>query len=151
MIQFGAKNERRGKRERGAARRRLRPAVIMLESRELLSTLTVSNTNDNGGGSLRAAVDQANSDHGGDTIVFSSLFNTPQTITLTSGQLELNGTAGTTMIQGPGANLLSVSANNTTNASSTLNLRVHTFHFRSHVVDVARNFPAPAGIASPKI
>ena len=39
------------------------------------------------------AVAQANADGGGDTIVFSSLFNTPQTITLTSGQLELTDTA----------------------------------------------------------
>ncbi len=48
------------------------------------------------------AVAQANLDGGGDTIVFSSLFDTPQTITLTNGQLELSGTAGTTTIQGPG-------------------------------------------------
>ena len=73
----------------------------------LLSTLTVSNTDDSGAGSLRAAIVQADADGGGDTIVFSSLFNTPQTITLTSGQLELTGTA-TTMINGPGANLLTV-------------------------------------------
>ena len=90
--------------------RRLRPAVMALEGRALLSTLTVSNTNDSGPGSLRAAVAQANSDGGGDTIEFSSLFNTPQTITLTSGQLALTGTA-TTTISGPGASLLTVSGN----------------------------------------
>ena len=56
--------------------RRLRPMVMALEGRALLSTLTVSSTNDSGAGSLRAAVAQANSDNGGDTIVFSSLFNT---------------------------------------------------------------------------
>jgi parallel beta-helix repeat protein len=72
--------------------------------------LTVSNTNDHGAGSLRAAVLQANTDGGGDTIVFSSLFDTPQTITLTSGQLALTGKA-TTTISGPGASLLSVSGN----------------------------------------
>jgi hypothetical protein len=65
---------------------------MALEGRELLSTLTVSNTNDSGAGSLRAAVDLANSDRGGDTIVFSSLFNTSQVIYLTSGPLELAGT-----------------------------------------------------------
>jgi hypothetical protein len=86
--------------------------VMALEGRELLSTLTVSNTGDSGPGSLRAAVAQANSDGGGDTIVFSSLFNSPNTIILTGGQLELTGTKARTTITGPGANLLSVSGNN---------------------------------------
>jgi parallel beta-helix repeat protein len=93
-------------------RRRLSPTVTALEGRALLSTLTVSNTDDSGPGSLRAAVAQTNSDGGGDTIVFSSLFTTPQTITLPSGQLELTGTSGTTIITGPGAKLLTVSGNN---------------------------------------
>ncbi len=93
-------------------RRRVRPNVMALETRELLSTLTVSNTDDSGAGSLRAAIDQANTDGGGDTIVFSNLFNTPQTITLTSGDLELTGTEAGTTIAGPGANLLSVSGDN---------------------------------------
>ena len=91
--------------------RRLRPTVTVLEGRTLLSTLTVTNADDSGAGSLRAAVAQANTDGGGDTIVFSSLFDSPQTITLTGGQLELSGTTGTTTITGPGANLLSVSGN----------------------------------------
>ncbi len=81
-----------------------------LESRALLSTLTVSNTNDSGSSSLRAAVTEANADGGGDTIVFSSVFDTPQTITLTSGLLTLTG-AATTTIMGPGANLLTLSGN----------------------------------------
>jgi hypothetical protein len=80
---------------------------MALEGRALLSTLTVSNTTDNGPGSLRAAIAQANADGGGDTIVFSSLFNTPQTITLDGGTLELTGKA-TTTVTGPGANLLTV-------------------------------------------
>ena len=92
--------------------RRLRPTVMALEGRALLSTLTVSNTSDSGAGSLRAAVARANADGGGDTIVFSNLFNTPQTITLTSGDLELSGTDAGTTIAGPGANLLSVSGDN---------------------------------------
>jgi hypothetical protein len=78
-----------------------------MEGRELLSALIVSNTNDSGAGSLRAAVVQANSDGGGDAIVFSNLFTTPRTIILTSGPLELTGTA-TTTITGPGANLLTI-------------------------------------------
>ncbi len=98
-------------RERRQRRRRLRPTLLTLEGRELLSMLTVSSTNDSGTGSLRAAVNQANSDGGGDTIVFSSLFNTPQTITLTSGQLELKGTTAPTTITGPAAGV-TVSGNN---------------------------------------
>jgi hypothetical protein len=90
--------------------RRLRPTVMGLESRALLSTLTVSNTNDSGSGSLPAAVAQANANVGGDTIVFSSLFDTPQTIKLSS-PLTLTDSA-TTTITGPGANLLTINGNN---------------------------------------
>jgi hypothetical protein len=83
-----------------------------LEDRCVPATITVSTTADSGAGSLRAAITQANASVGvADTIVFSSLFNTPQTITLTSGQLTITDTA-TTTITGPGANLLSVSGNN---------------------------------------
>ena len=103
MNLFESRHERRRGQGRDAARRqrRLRPTVVMLEGRQLLSMLTVSNTSDSGTGSLRAAVNQANSDGGGDTIVFSSLFNTPQTIALTSGQLELSGANAPTTITGP--------------------------------------------------
>ena len=112
MRLFQSKHARQGKRETARRRNRwLRPSVMELEPRTLLSTLIVLNTNDSGAGSLRAAVLQANTDGGGDTINFSNLFNTPQTITLTSGQLLLTGTA-TTTISGPGANLLSVNGNN---------------------------------------
>jgi hypothetical protein len=109
MIRIGAGNKRR-KQGPDFIRGRLRsqPTVLALESRALLSTLTVSNTNDSGPGSLRAAVSQANSDGGGDTIIFSSLFNEPQTITLTGGELQLTQAAATT-ITGPGANLLTIS------------------------------------------
>src|SRR5208337_1086742 len=93
-------------------RHRLRPTLTMLEDRRLLSTFTVTNTNDNGAGSLRAEIGLATSDATNDTIAFSSTFNTPQTITLTSGQLNLTKASGTLTIQGPGANLLSVSGNN---------------------------------------
>ena len=60
---------------------------------------------------LRSGIAQANSDGGGDTIVFSSLFNTPQTITLTGTQLELSNKSGTETIQGPAAGV-TVSGNN---------------------------------------
>ena len=72
------------------ARRRLRPSVLALEGRTLLSTIVVNNPTDipvTGQTDLRQAIAQANSDGGGDTIVFSSLFNSPQTITLTGGPL----------------------------------------------------------------
>jgi hypothetical protein len=81
---------------------------MALEGRALLSTLTVSNTNDSGPGSLRAAVNQADTDRGGDTIVFSSMFNADRVIGLTSGELVLD-TPETTTITGPGASLLSIS------------------------------------------
>ncbi len=113
MGRIGARDQGRCGWETGAGRgrRRLWPTVMALAGRALLSTLTVSNTNDSGAGSLRAAVNQANSDNGGDAIVFSSLFNTPRMITLTGDALMLTGTA-TTTITGPGANLLTINGNN---------------------------------------
>jgi parallel beta-helix repeat protein len=110
-----AKNRRNEGSENPARRRRWRPAVIELERRELLSTIVVNNPTDTPVANqtdLRQAIAQANSDGGGDTIVFSSLFNSPHTITLTGGQLELTGTKAATTITCPGANLLSVSGNN---------------------------------------
>jgi parallel beta-helix repeat protein len=115
MRRIEMKSERRQVRVADARRgRRLRPTVLALEGRTLLSTLTVNNTNDSGDGSLRAAMAQANADGGGDTIVFSDLFDTPQTITLTGGPIELYASPGDSVsvtIDGPGANLLSVSGN----------------------------------------
>ena len=67
---------------------------------------TVLNTNDSGAGSLRQAIADIT---GCGTISFdSSVFATPQTITLTSGTLVINKDLA---IQGPGANLLSISGN----------------------------------------
>ncbi len=114
MSHIESRHERRTRRERDAARRRLRPTVMALEGRTLLSTtIVVNNPTDTpvaGQIDLRQAIGQANSDGGGDTIQFdSTVFSTPQTITLTSGQLELTGTTAPTTITGPGANLLSVS------------------------------------------
>jgi len=65
------------------------------------STITVTNTSDNGQGSLRQAILDAAP---GDTINF----NVTGTIALTSGQLVINKDL---TIQGPGANLLTVSGN----------------------------------------
>jgi CSLREA domain-containing protein len=75
-------------------------------------TLTVTKIKDTNDGvcdadcSLREAVVIAAP---GDTIVFSALFNSPQTITLTKGQISIDKAL---MINGTGTGLLSVSGNN---------------------------------------
>jgi len=67
------------------------------------ATITVTNTNDSGAGSLRQALANANN---GDTISFA--VTTPATIALTSGALVVNKSI---TITGPGANQLSVNGN----------------------------------------
>lgn len=70
-------------------------------------TIIVTNANDSGVGSLRAAVASATS---AETIIFdAAFFSVPRTITLTSGEIGVN-TACT--IVGPGANQLTISGNN---------------------------------------
>jgi hypothetical protein len=69
------------------------------------STLTVVNLNDSGAGSLRQLIANANS---GDTIVFSN--GLAGTLTLTSGELLITNNL---IINGPGANVLTISGNNT--------------------------------------
>jgi len=68
------------------------------------ATLTVTNLNDNGAGSLRAAITSASP---GDTIVFSS--GLTGTITLASALPAINANL---TIQGPGAGSLTISGNN---------------------------------------
>lgn len=63
---------------------------------------TVTNTNDSGPGSLRAALGAAQD---GDLINFSTLFNTPQTIDLLTALPDITRSI---TIQGTGANLLTV-------------------------------------------
>ena len=82
-----------------------RPQLEALESRWLLSTLTVLNTHDSGDGSLRADIAAANS---GDVIRFDRSL-AGQTIRLTSGQLVVNKSLD---IEGLGAAKLSISGNN---------------------------------------
>jgi hypothetical protein len=71
------------------------------------SSYFVFNTNDAGLGSLRQAILNANTSPTSHTITFdSTVFSTPQTISLTSGELLITGP---TTITGPGNNLLTVS------------------------------------------
>ncbi len=81
------------------------------------ATFTVTNVKDSGAGSLRDAVAQANANGEDDTIDFDpTFFDQARTITLTSGELEIqsDGTnpAHLLTIEGPGANLLTISGNN---------------------------------------
>ena len=50
------------------------------------------------------------------------MFATPQTITLTNGQLILSNTTTAEIISGPGANVLTVSGNFTQGSSATLQM-----------------------------
>ena len=55
-------------------------------------------------GDLRYCINEANADDGPNQIVFDpTVFSTPQTITLSLGQLELSDTGGTQTITGPAA------------------------------------------------
>jgi predicted outer membrane repeat protein len=84
-------------------------------------TLIVTNTNNSGPGSLRQAVLDANATATAEHIIFDASFNSPQTITLTTGDIVLagSGNANVTII-GPGANLLTVSGNNNSRIFSIL-------------------------------
>jgi hypothetical protein len=85
-------------------RSRFRPTVDRLEDRLVLSTFTVTNTHDHGPGSLRAAIDAANSHSGADKIVIAS--GVSGTIRLTSGPLTITDDL---KINGPGSGQLAVS------------------------------------------
>jgi hypothetical protein len=61
---------------------------------------------------LRQAIAEANHEGGYNTIKFSALFDTPQTIVLgDAGRLDISNSTGDLKIEGPGANLLSISGN----------------------------------------
>ncbi len=88
----------------GLAPRRARPFFVeSLESRSLLSTITVSNIGDTGPGTLRAAIEQANLDPAQDTITFAP--SVTGTITLSTALPDLSANV---VIAGPGLSVLSV-------------------------------------------
>jgi hypothetical protein len=87
-------------------RRRLAPALELLEHRLVLSTWTVTSAADSGSGSLRATLAEAGN---GDKITFASSLR-GQTITLTSGQLTVTTSVD---IVGLGRNELTISGDNT--------------------------------------
>ena len=71
------------------------PRLEPLEDRTQPSTFTVTNLNDHGAGSLRAAIEEAGN---GDIIVFAK--NVRGDIVLTTGELSMTSS---TTIEGPGA------------------------------------------------
>jgi hypothetical protein len=124
LLQRLGRGLRTGTRARPSAPvRRFRPCVRELETRRLMTSLTVVLATDAGGptgqkvsattGDLRYCIEQADASHSAttDTIRFSStLFATPQTITLNSatGPLVLSDSHPLT-IKGPIANTVTVS------------------------------------------
>lgn len=74
------------------------------------ATLTVSNLNDSGPGSLRDAITQANTVTGNDTIVFGA--GVTGTIALSSSLPQVLQGGGSIDIQGPGRALLTISGAN---------------------------------------
>ncbi len=74
-----------------------------LEERVVLSTIVVTNLDDSGAGSLRAAIEQANLDPGSDTIRF--LDGLSGTISLTGALPDLSTAIA---LEGPGPSTLTV-------------------------------------------
>ena len=114
-------DQRRGGRGtfHGRQRWRMRPTLLELEGRALLSTIVVNNPTDTpvaGETDLRQAIVLANTNGGAETITFDkTVFNTPQTINLDPalGQLELSDQTGTETITGPNAGV-TINGNYTT-------------------------------------
>jgi hypothetical protein len=98
----------RGRARQRPTRRSFQPRLEVLEGRDVPSTLKVFNLADSGVGTLRYEIAHAQS---GDTIVFDfgnkKANGTPHTITLSSGELDINKSL---TIQGPGAGLLAVTS-----------------------------------------
>ena len=100
---------------RRADRTRRHLGIESLEARKVLSTLTVSNVNDSGTGSLRAAILQADRDTTADTIVFSGTLANKSIKPLTALPL-LNNTNLT--LNGSGASGLTIDVSDSYKADS---------------------------------
>src|SRR5262249_24081347 len=119
MRRNGARSQGRSERVavavRPSRRLRVRPTVVALEDRTLLSTFPVTNNavdDVNTTGTLRWAIAQANAATSPSSIEIE-LGSTLATITLTQGQLELSNTYyPTTIYDGPGEGAVAVSGNN---------------------------------------
>ena len=86
--------------------RRLRPGLLELEGRRLLSIIVTNPTDTSipGQTDLRQAIAEANTDAGNSTITFdATVFATPMEIPLTQGELELSTPGEDVTIQGPAA------------------------------------------------
>jgi len=96
-----------------------KPQLESLESRRLLAAaiFEVTNTNDSGEGSLRAAIADANANAGADTITFAD--SVAGTITLDPGSGQLVITDDVT-IRGPGTDDLTVSGGGATRVFAVL-------------------------------
>jgi uncharacterized repeat protein (TIGR01451 family) len=108
--------------QRTRLRRSTTARLEALESRQLLTTFTVANTNDLGAGSLRAAILASNQAGGSNTIDFSIPGSGVQTIALASALPALinptvvdattqPGYAGTPLVELEGAGVLDTSSN----------------------------------------
>src|SRR5262245_8201733 len=104
----GGRARQRSRRQPTRPRLAFRPRLDVLEDRTLPSVFLVTNPDDSGAGSLRAAITAANTNPGADRIVFAP--TAYGTITLTSGQLDITDDL---KIDGPGAAALAVSGNDT--------------------------------------
>jgi hypothetical protein len=144
---------------------RFRPTVELLERRELLSTFVVTNTHDDGDGSLRQAILNANKSFGGDLIRFDISASGIQTISLNSAlpaitdQVTIDGytqaeAMKNTLRNGEGTNAnltveltpatgkaiavgLSVGSTATTTASDTVLTGLAMYGFGSAAIEVA--------------
>ncbi len=110
------KRNRIQSRQRQLHRHRLRPTLLALEERTLLSMFAVTNNtvdDVNTSGTLRWAIAQANAATTSPSSIEIELGTTPATITLAGTQLELSNTAyPTTIYDGPGQGAVTVSGNN---------------------------------------
>ncbi len=91
-------------------------SVVIAAGTSRAATYTVTNTTNGGAGSLIQAVINSNNSAENDVIEFdAAVFSTPQTITLPGAEYSINFN-GSLTINGPGANLLTINANNRSRA-----------------------------------